>query len=315
MSLTSRGSWTVPWKSAVSPSAPHSKARGPLTRGSRATNSTWKPDRTRIEAREASGDLARGSTPWGPPSNARAREASRAKEKAQTRVAPAHGGAPRRSCGASVLQGGLILPCWQGASGFRIVAMSRHLILASASPRRRQLLAEVGYTFEVDPVRRRGARARSRSRPGGVRGPPRLEEGGGRRPPAPRRGGPRGRHGLRRRGADPRQAARSRRRRADDPAPGGARHRGPDRRLPPPRRSRRVGRGGRGQRRPVPAADRSRTRARSSTAGGGRGRRGPTASRTTTRSSRSRAGASRTSSACRWSGSPPCLRDYPSLTR
>ncbi len=29
--------------------------------------------------------------------------------------------------------------------------MSRHLILASASPRRRQLLAEVGYTFEVDP--------------------------------------------------------------------------------------------------------------------------------------------------------------------
>jgi predicted house-cleaning NTP pyrophosphatase (Maf/HAM1 superfamily) len=29
--------------------------------------------------------------------------------------------------------------------------MKPHLILASASPRRRQLLAEAGYSFEVDP--------------------------------------------------------------------------------------------------------------------------------------------------------------------
>ena len=52
------------------------------------------------------------------------------------------------------------------------------LILASASPRRRQLLAEAGYRFEVDPSdvdepepdgRTSGGRLRGRAWPGGRR--------------------------------------------------------------------------------------------------------------------------------------------------
>ena len=60
-------------------------------------------------------------------------------------------------------------------------SMTPTLILASASPRRRQLLEEAGYAFEVDPSDVRRARPGLGDLAGRVRRAPGLAEGDGRR--------------------------------------------------------------------------------------------------------------------------------------
>ena len=100
------------------------------------------------------------------------------------------------------------------------------------SPRRRQLLAEAGYTFEVDPSDV-AEPDRLRRLANGIRGAPCLAEGDGRRPPA---------EGGLILAADtvcavqgnPQQAPRPGRCRADDPAPGRARYRRHHRDVPVP---------------------------------------------------------------------------------
>ena len=65
--------------------------------------------------------------------------------------------------------------------------MTPHLILASASPRRRQLLAEAGYAFEVDPSDVDEPEPGPGTLAGRLRGAARLAEGGGRGATAGRR--------------------------------------------------------------------------------------------------------------------------------
>ena len=92
--------------------------------------------------------------------------------------------------------------CWQGASRDTIrlrrstihgggrrpienrTRLKPRLILASASPRRRQLLDEAGYTFEVDPSDVEEPAAGPGDVARGLRRAPRLAEGDGRRPAA-----------------------------------------------------------------------------------------------------------------------------------
>ena len=111
-----------------------------------------------------------------------------------------------------------------------------------ASPRRRQLLAEAGYTFEVDPSDVAEPDPASETSPAEY-----AAHLAWRKAMAVAR---RRKHGLILaadtvccgRGHHPQQAARPGRRRADDPAPGRARHRRDHRALPLPGRARRVDR-------------------------------------------------------------------------
>ena len=74
--------------------------------------------------------------------------------------------------------------------------MSCRLILASASPRRRQLLTEAGYDFEVDPSDVEEPEPGPERRRPDLRRAARLEEGGGGRPAARGRADPGRRHRL-----------------------------------------------------------------------------------------------------------------------
>ena len=66
-------------------------------------------------------------------------------------------------------------------------SMKPRLILASASPRRRQLLEEAGYLFEVDPVGIEEPEPDPETSPLGLRGAPGLAQGRrGRATPADR---------------------------------------------------------------------------------------------------------------------------------
>ena len=209
----------LPDPKALSRAAPSRRAPRP-DRAHTPGSSSVSPSASRQAQRAAS---RRRATRW----RSRSEPSERSHEEPET----AHRAAklPQPSCRRARRRR---LDAPAPAGYFRGVSASHPLVLASASPRRRELLASAGVRFEVTPSEPSGARA-ARGGAGAARAPARLREGRRRRPEPGAGAGPlgarRGHHRRdRRRGA---RQARRRRARARPAPPAG--------RSAPPRRHRR----------------------------------------------------------------------------
>ena len=189
------------------------------------------------------------------------------------------------------------------------------LILASRSPRRRELLAAAGYAFEVlPPSEAAECGVCSGETPAAACRPPGLSEGG-RRGAADRPGtGPRLRHRGRMPGPDPRQAGRPGARPGDaedSQRPGASR----PQRAVPVAGARRPARGSRGRDHAAHGPAHAAATREYLAGGQWEGKAGRSATRTASIGSTSSKAASRTSSDCRWNCWPRWCERTRSVSR